>query len=213
MINKDYLVLKRTLFGFAIILFMFSCKGEPGEKSVFTQQEVDNFRNKNEIPALAIAVFSKEKVFETYYSGIGKTGSAEPITEKNYFQLGSNTKAFIGFVAAKLVEVNTIEWDTKFFEMFPEYKNVALPEYHNVTLEQLLRHQAGTASKVQEGAEILQPFYFRASKPLSRDSLYKWALKKPKVQKNFNYSNTGYTMAAHMLEKVSGKSWKTLILL
>jgi CubicO group peptidase (beta-lactamase class C family) len=210
-VEKNYPVLKRIILGMAIILFIFTCSGEPQKKSAFTQNDIDAFITENEIPALAMAVFSKEKFFETYYSGTHKAGSLKSITAENCFHLGSNTKAFVGFVAAKLVEENVIEWDSKFFDMFPEYKNVALSEYHNITLEQLLRHQAGTVSKEQEGAELLQAFYLGASKPLTRDSLFTWALKKPRAQKNFNYSNTGYTMAAHMLEKAGGRSWKTLV--
>jgi len=90
-----------------MIFFLFSCSGEPKKKTVFTQKEIDNFKAENEFPALALAVFSKEKVFETYYSGTPKAGSPESITAENSFHLGSNTKAFVGFVAAKLVEENS----------------------------------------------------------------------------------------------------------
>ena len=36
----------------------------------------------------------------------------------DYYNIGSNTKSFTSFLAAKMVEDNLIKWDTKFFDLY-----------------------------------------------------------------------------------------------
>jgi CubicO group peptidase (beta-lactamase class C family) len=47
------------------------------------------------------------------------------------------------FIIAKYVENGKLKWTTKFFDLFPEWKPKSKPEYANITLQDLLSHQAG----------------------------------------------------------------------
>jgi len=47
---------------------------------------------------------------------------------------------------------------------------------------------------------------------IDRNSLIRWSLSFEKFNDGFHYSNTGYVMAAQMLERQSGESWKEIII-
>lgn len=195
-----------------ILLFsaFFGCSGDLSQQSSVFEKRVEKVRIDNKLPALAVLVFSSDSVFDMIFTGYKKLNSNEKISKSNRFHLGSNTKAFIGFVAASLVEDSLINWDTRFFDICPEYKNDAKPAYYDITLNQLLRHQAGTISKDREFSEIMLPNMANDS-VLTRSTLFKFVLSIDRSESGFQYSNMGYVMATEMLERVSGQSWKELI--
>ncbi len=43
-------------------------------------------------------------------------------TINDKFHIGSNTKAMTTFIIAKYVEKNKLKWDTKFFDLFSDWK-------------------------------------------------------------------------------------------
>ena len=114
------------------------------------QKKIDVVRVNNELPGLTVVIFSSDSVYGAYYSGYKKIGSEDFLSTANRFHLGSNTKAFIGFAAASMVEEGLIKWDSKYFDICPENKNLVRPEYHDVTLNQILRHRGGLISKTEE---------------------------------------------------------------
>jgi CubicO group peptidase (beta-lactamase class C family) len=66
-------------------------------------------------------------------------------------------------------------------------------------------------SKQDELQDILLPSTLKASR-IGREELFKWALDKERYRGGFQYSNTGYVMAAHMLERAAGRGWETLVM-
>lgn len=174
------------------------------------QKKLDSIRINNELPGLAVVVFSSDSIYDMIFSGFKKLGSEDPLSSKNRFHLGSNTKAFVGFAAASMVEDGLIEWDSKYFDICPENKELAKPEYHDITLDQLLRHQAGLISKNKEFTEYTMANMGNDS-VIGKNIFIRWSLSFDKFYNGFQYSNTGYVMAAQMLERQSGKSWKEII--
>jgi CubicO group peptidase (beta-lactamase class C family) len=165
---------------------------------------------KHELPGLAVAVFSSDTVRCACARGVRKKDSDAPLRESDRFHLGSNTKAILAYVAASLVEEGLIEWHTEFFDICPELREVSREEYYDITIHQLLTHTAGLVSKQDELQDILLPSTLKESR-ISREELFKWALDKERYRRGFQYSNTGYVMAAHMLERVADRDWKTLV--
>lgn len=85
----------------------------------------DSIRIKNNIPEMAFAVISATNIIEKQVIGFHKISAntnAEKAQINDYFHLGSNTKAITGFIAATLVEQKKLNWNTKFFDLFPEWK-------------------------------------------------------------------------------------------
>ena len=59
------------------------------------------------------------------------------------FHIGSNTKAMTAFIIAKYVESGKLNWPTKFFDLYPEWKKESKPDYETINLKDLLSHRAG----------------------------------------------------------------------
>lgn len=175
----------------------------------------DSLMIKYNIPELGYSVISTDKILELQILGFHRTDLRNENTRASsldYFHLGSNTKAITGFVAAKFVEENKIKWSTKFFDLFPRWKKYSNSAYYEITLLDLLSHRA----KIQpytSGLEYQELPEFIGSKSEQRKQFSKYLLAEKPVNnkiKTYNYSNGGYSIAALMLEKVSGKSWEHL---
>jgi len=179
------------------------------------QTFVDSLMQTGQIPELGYAIISANSILELQTVGFHRTDLKNEKTRAeitDYFHLGSNTKAITGFVAAYLVENNKIKWTTKFFDLFPDWKKQSNPAYYEITLTDLLSHRA----KIQpytSGLEYQELPDFKGDKSEKRKQFAKYLLiEKPVVDngKVYNYSNAGYTVAALMLEEVSGKTWEQL---
>tara|TARA_R100001369_G_scaffold31716_3_gene56247 strand:+ start:1153 stop:2244 length:1092 start_codon:yes stop_codon:yes gene_type:complete len=187
----------------------------------FNNIEAQNFEKfaknimlKDSIPEMTFAIITKDSI------SIKKILGHHKITELNekpnanindLFHLGSNTKAITGFIAGYLVDKNKIEWDTKFFDLFPKLKKKSNKDYHNITLKDLLTHRANT-QPFTSGAEYQKLPKFNGNKQQQRAKFARYVLTLLAVNNtaNHNYSNAGYSVATVMLEKVSGKSWENL---
>lgn len=102
----------------------------------------DSLRKANQIPEVAFAVVTKDSILEIAYLGYHKLNSPDTASSTDRFHIGSNTKAMTGFVAAKLVETKKIKWDTRFFDLYPNWKIKADSGYLKMTLQDLLSHRA-----------------------------------------------------------------------
>ena len=175
----------------------------------------DSIRVKYNIPELAFAVVSVDSINEIKTFGFHRIESKAVNDEAkidDYFHLGSNTKAMTGFICAYFVERNKLNWNTKFFDLFPKWKKSSNSEYQNIILENLLSHRA-RIQPFTSGNEFAKLAKYAGTKSERRRQFCKYLLQINPVEQNnksFNYSNAGYSLAALMLEKVSGKSWEEL---
>jgi CubicO group peptidase (beta-lactamase class C family) len=107
-----------------------------------------------------------------------------------------------------------IEWDTRFFSLFPELESPSHPEYQHITIENLLTCTAGIQPFTNLAQEEFPTF------PENSDEKHEFAryllnqkslapYKKGKF--GFLYSNASYTLASMMLEKVSEMTYDELI--
>lgn len=177
---------------------------------------IDSIMLKNQIPEIGFSVISADSILELKTIGFHKIdlkSKQDRANENDFFHLGSNTKAITGFAAAILVEDKKIQWNTKFFDLFPKWKKNSNPAYFDITLADLLSHRA----KIQpytSGLEFQELPDFKGEKYEQRRQFAKYLLHEKSVKNNgklYNYSNAGYSLAALMLEKVSGKSWENLV--
>jgi D-alanyl-D-alanine carboxypeptidase len=176
----------------------------------------DSIRIKSKIPQLAFAIISPNSILEAQTIGFHKTGFNDDENKAkitDYFHLGSNTKAITGFIAASLVEQNKIKWTTKFFDLFPKWKNDSNKAFHIITLEDLLSHRA-RIQPYTSGKEYQKLPLFEGSTSEKRKQFCNYILKNEPVKLNdnaYNYSNAGYSIASLMLEKVTARTWEQLV--
>jgi len=176
---------------------------------------MDSIRRKHRVPEMGCAVVSSKGIIALELSGyhrIDKQTAADSAKSSDYFHIGSNAKAITGFIAATLVEKGAIQWDTRFFEFYPGWLKNADPAYKNITLKDLLSHRAGIQPFTNGEKEKVPGI--KGAKTEKRIAFAKYVLKQAPVKKTkqaYTYSNAGYTLAALMLEKASGKTWEELM--
>jgi CubicO group peptidase (beta-lactamase class C family) len=173
----------------------------------------DSIRIAYNIPEISYAVIDSKTILES--SALGKHSIKLPDTAtiNDRFHIGSNTKAMTAFIVAKYVEKGKLKWTTKFFDIFPDWKENSKVEYYNITLQDLLSHRAR-----------IQPFQgdndptipdFKGTKQEKRKAFGEFILTLNPVKTDtlhkFNYSNADYTLATLMLEKITQKSWEQLV--
>src|SRR6187455_1010332 len=110
-----------------------------GQKSV---QYADSIRKSSNIPELSYAVVKDKSILEMVALGRHSVDLRDTATLNDRFHIGSNTKAMTGFIIAKYVEKGKLKWNTKFFDLFPEWKQTSNPAYYTITLQDLLSHRA-----------------------------------------------------------------------
>jgi CubicO group peptidase (beta-lactamase class C family) len=117
------------------------------------------------------------------------------------------------FAIAKYVEKGQLKWSTRFFDVFPEWKNSSKPEYHNISLQDLLSHRARIQPFQGENDPVIPDF--QGTPQQKREAFGKFVLTlepvKIEAAHKFVYSNAGYTLAALMLEKATNMSWEQAV--
>jgi len=184
-------------------------------KNQSLQYTAETIRKEYNIPELGYAIVSADSIFELNCLGFKRSGSSMAAESDDRFHLGSNTKAITGFIAALLVKQNKIHWNTKFFDFLPALKEGSNPAYHNMTLLDLMTHRGGLPP-FTDGEEYPNPIVgkFKGDVSTQRYQFVKWVLTLAPVKsaEKVSYSNAGYSAAALMLEKASGKTWENLVL-
>lgn len=164
---------------------------------------------KHKLPGLTGVIVQGDQVKGIGAVGVRKDGAADAFTVNDQVHIGSCTKAMTAALLAKLVERDKLTWQTTVGDTFPDAKDVIHPDYHKVTLLQLLQHRGGMP------ANALWSLLGRdKSTTQQRETLLRTVLKNPPKEKpgtHFHYSNVGYAVAGLMAEKVTGESWETLM--
>ena len=195
-------------FSFILILFIFSSPLTSQTTFAFAESLRVNYH----IPEMAYAVVSSDEVKEMQVLGIKKINTNLKASINDKFRIGSNTKTITGFIAALLVKEGKIKWETKFFDLFPEMKSTSDPAHYKLTLLDLLSFRTNLYSYTYTYAKPEQKD-FTGDETEQRYQFTNWFLKQKAVvdSNSIHFSNLGYTAAALMLEKVSGKSYKQLV--
>lgn len=194
----------------AIIIFLCISTICFGQK---TAQYADSIRKNYNIPELSYAVIDSKKVLEIAALGKHSVDLIDTATLNDRFHIGSNTKAMTAFIIAKYVEIGKLNWATKFFDLYSEWKGTSKKEYALISLQDLLSHKAGVHPFQREDDPKIPDF--KGTNPEKRKQFGQFVLTLEPVkldeQNPFIYSNAGYTLATLMLEKVTGKSWEQLV--
>jgi len=88
----------------------------------------------NNLPALSVIVTENGEVVESAAVGRRSFAQSTRVTEADFWQAGSLSKAVTATLAARLVELGFINWDTTIAEAFSGYLDQIHPGYHAVTL-------------------------------------------------------------------------------
>ena len=215
------------VLGIVCVGFLLSCKSAPPYKVILapvTQESGDTdlaellnaIRVEERLPGLAAAIIVNGKLHCAAAVGVRETGTKNWLTVDDKFLIGSCAKAFTATTVAILVEEGRLNWETTLRDVFPDLN--MLPEYKNITVEQLLSHRAGLPKNLKKGkASWLIDYEFDKKRGSSPENLRLQYLErtlqsqliKPPGQV-IHYSNSGYLLVGAILEKITGQTYESL---
>jgi CubicO group peptidase (beta-lactamase class C family) len=194
----------------AALLMVF---GYTGFSQAFSLM-ADSIRKYRGVPGLVYAVFNANEVLDTGASGMREFRKKDSIRLSDRFYIGTNTTAFTSYLAARLAEAGKIGWSTSIIKVMPELNGKTMKLYHKITLLQLLSQRTGIKPFAEPGDwnEFSLP---AGSKTEQRRAFTTLVLKQQPLlvidSSQAVYSVAGTSIAAAMMEKITGKSWEDLI--
>jgi len=190
-----------------ILVMMLWCGALQAQTQTRTpeQKKVDKLFerwNKPNSPGVAIAVLHNGKV--AYTQGYGKANLEYdiPITPKTVFHAASLSKQFTAFAILLLEKQGKLSLNDPVSKYFPK-----LSYGKKMTLKHLLTHTSG----LRDQWRLLGLAGWRLDDVITKahvlDLVHRQQALNFEPGSEFSYSNTGFTLLAEIVEKVSGKTF------
>jgi CubicO group peptidase (beta-lactamase class C family) len=176
----------------------------------FLKDSLDGYMQRvmqmQDIAGAAVLVLKDGNVLVEKGYGVKKMGTNDKIDAQTLFMIGSNTKAFTGYLLAALHEEGVLNMNDKVKQYLPDFKmkNDYLTE--EITLTDLITHRMGM--------ETFQgDFMYWSSKLDYKGVMQHFGKLKPSYgfREKWGYTNAGYSILALCMEKASGKNWDRLM--
>jgi len=171
---------------------------------------IESILKKEHIPGVFVTVVSKDSIL--YKRGIGLADIEQqiPVTSSHLFKIGSISKSFTALAIMQLVEDGKLSLDTKLADIAPEvpFEN-EWEASHPVRIKHLLEHKAGF-----DDSPIS---IFSDDRPKNATALDEVLVSKSALKSRwqpglgFAYSNTGCTILAYIIEKLSNQRYQDYI--
>jgi CubicO group peptidase (beta-lactamase class C family) len=185
------------------VMFILEANSQSGV-SLFENKIDSLFLNYNSnTPGVAVAIVQNGKTI--FQKGYGRANLEHqiPITAETVFSIGSVSKQFTAFSIYLLQEKGklTVEDDIqKYFPDWPVYK-------HPIKIKHLLSHTSG----LRDQWGLLTLAGWTMEDPITTDQILKLAKRQRSLNfetgSGFGYSNTGYSILAAIISKVSGQTF------
>jgi CubicO group peptidase (beta-lactamase class C family) len=167
-----------------------------------------------QVPAMAILVIQDGKIAGQAVRGVRRNDAPDPARIGDVWHIGSDGKAMTATLIARLVDRGLLAWDIPLERMLPELAATMRPQYRQVTLLQLLSHHAGLPHDLID-IKAIEAFYADPRPlPAQRLAYLALALKDPPLAPpgtSYNYSNTGFVLAAAIAERAAHAPYEDLM--
>ena len=176
---------------------------------------VDSFMNVWSLKGVSLSVMKNDSL--VYARGYGRADNSRPMTPGTLLRMASVSKLLTAVGIMKLQERGKLVLDSPVFGPFGILdgydKYISDDNYYLITVEHLLRHQAGFT---QKGGDPMfsTPAMMRAigtSKAPTADQLTRHLLRSPLAYlpgTTQEYSNFGYLLLSMIIEKVTGEPYE-----
>jgi len=177
--------------------------------SLELQEDLIKIQKQYDLPSLSAAVIQNGELKEIASAGVRKLGFPNKVTVDDKAHIGSCAKSMTATLAASIIEENKLSWRTTIQELFPKLK--VHSKLKNLSFDMLLAHRTGLRSNMEELYDVLSNEELTLTN--RRKSAVKTILEKgpQHTPGEYNYSNLGYVTVGHILERITGKSFETLI--
>jgi CubicO group peptidase (beta-lactamase class C family) len=176
------------------------------DQAALCEQVIDSILAKDlnaETPGGAVGVIYDGKVIFKKVYGLSNLDYHLPMSLESRFNLASVSKQFTGFCCLQLAREGKIDLDADIHTYLPD-----MPDYgEKITLREMLHHTSGLAT-----TDVLQLFagnLFEKDWGMDEefDMLHRYTKLNFKPNSEHLYSNCGYSLAAVIIEKITGKSF------
>lgn len=172
-------------------------------------ESIEPIRDKYKLPALAAGVVVRGQLRAIGATGLRKEGDPTRVSLEDKFHLGSCTKAMTGTLIAMLIEQGKLGWDSTIRKVLPDLAARIHPSFRDVPLTLFLWHRSGLKFKWPDGNMSTLPGTIIQQRLRFVELLLK---DPPEAEPGTKYIYShGFTIAAAMAERVTGKSWEVLI--
>ena len=148
-------------------------------------------------PGLAMVEFDTNGITDEHYVGVD--GNNNPITADSLFIWGSVSKSFTGALALELADKGLIDLNAPVTQYYPEFRNTAFGN-NGATITDLIHHTSGLPRELGIYPREL-PKVIEAVKEL----------KNVNPTGSHSYSNIGYILLQHAMERATGQSYSELL--
>ena len=180
------------------------------EKISLVRTELEAVFSKEDIPAVSMIVVYEGEHYCLNYGSLHR-GSSEKVSEQSIYQIASLGKMFIGVIAQNLILEGVISPDeviTGYLDL--NLKKSKIRRLNKITIRHLLHHTSGLPGdakavyKRKDGEAYQYDF---------KNEDFAIELKKARIKSInvYRYSNLGYALLAHILEKASGQNFEELL--
>jgi CubicO group peptidase (beta-lactamase class C family) len=160
--------------------------------------------NRKPSPGLAIAVVRDGKVILRRGYGLANIEHRVPITSSTVFDLASLSKQFTGLAVAMLAAEGKIKLSDDVRKYIPELQDLGRP----ITIAHLLHHTSG----LRDWVAALSVAGWRPDDPITFRQILTMAYNQRSLNfepgAEYQYSNTGYTLLAELVQRVTGRSFR-----
>jgi len=169
-------------------------------------KNIDNYIEESmlrwKIPGMSVAVIENGIVTHLKGYGVKESGKQDLVDENTLFAVASNSKAFTGLSIAILENEGKLKLDDKVSDYIPEIKLNDNMSTQLLSLKDVLTHRIGTGT-------FHGDFITWGTNYSDLELIEKLQYIKPVFgfRSGYGYFNTGYTIAAEVLKRITGKSW------
>ncbi|WP_026066508.1 serine hydrolase domain-containing protein [Actinoalloteichus spitiensis] len=155
------------------------------------------------VPGAQLALYDNGEL-RTVEVGHQHHDRPSPVTRNSAFPFGSVTKFVTATLAMQFVSDGDIDLDTPISEYVPALRGAANPQIGRITPRQLLSHTGGLVTEIDFPDMRTASYQRYAQAAAGVDNIFP-------PGEAFSYSNVGYCLVGHLVERVSGMDWWTAV--
>jgi CubicO group peptidase (beta-lactamase class C family) len=170
-------------------------------------QIVESAMAEFQVPGLAIAVVSQDKLLLAKGYGVRDIGNNKPVTAQTLFGIASNTKAFTTAALAMLVDQGKLSWDDPVIKHIPEFQLADPYVSREMTIRDLLSHRSGLG--LGAGDLLIWPDTDKSTSEII--SALRFIKPASSFRSKYAYNNLMFVVAGEVVARVSGQSWQEYV--
>ena len=198
------------LTGLVAVLVWSSARAEAPPRNIDElRARIARVLLREQVPGAGIALVDRDGVQWAGGVGLADRARRTPVTADTLFRVGSITKSFVGLAFIKLAERGRVDLRARIADLAPELA-IGNRWREPITIAHVLEHTAGfddmhpNEMYAPLAVEAMPLAAVLAHNPASR--VARW-----RPGSRFSYANPGYTVAAYILEKLTGRPYEEVL--